>query len=151
MNEAANIWTSARDVVAACLLFLGLALTLIGSLGVIRFPDFYTRLHAAGVTDTGGALLILFGLATLAGWSFASLKLMLIAIFLMITTPVATHVLAQAAHAGGLEPLIGRRPKAPRTKPERKKSASFTPDMLPPEMLQPSDKPGAGPETGRGA
>lgn len=111
MNEATDIWTSARDIVAALLLFLGLALTLIGSLGVIRFPDFYTRLHAAGVTDTGGALLILFGLATLAGWSFASLKLLLIAVFLMITTPVATHVLAQAAHAGGLEPLIGRRKK----------------------------------------
>lgn len=128
MNEAADIWTNARDVVAAFLLFLGLALTLIGSIGVIRFPDFYTRLHAAGVTDTGGALLILFGLATLAGWSFASLKLLLIALFLMITTPVATHVLAQAAHAGGLEPLIGRRTKATRQRTARAKPAPMNPD-----------------------
>jgi multicomponent Na+:H+ antiporter subunit G len=112
MSETATIWMSARDGVAACLLFAGLALTLIGAIGVIRFPDFYTRLHAAGVTDTGGALLILFGLAALAGWSFAALKLLLIAVFLMLTTPVATHVLAQAAHAGGLEPLIGRRRSA---------------------------------------
>lgn len=108
MNEAANVWLGARDVVAAILIFTGLAFTLIGSIGVIRFPDFYTRLHAAGVTDTGGALLILFGLAALAGWSFASLKLLLIAIFLMIATPVATHILAQAAHAAKREPLIGR-------------------------------------------
>ncbi|MET0546592.1 MAG: monovalent cation/H(+) antiporter subunit G [Caulobacterales bacterium] len=114
MNEASDIWTNARDVVAAILLFTGLAFTLIGSIGVIRFPDFYTRLHAAGVTDTGGALLILFGLAALAGWSFAALKLLLIGLLLMVTTPVATHLLAQAAHAGGREPLIGRSPVKPK-------------------------------------
>lgn len=114
MSGAPDIWSSARDIVAAILLFTGLGFTLIGSIGVLRFPDFYTRLHAAGVTDTGGALLILFGLATLAGWSFASLKLLLIGLLLMITMPVATHLLAQAAHAGGREPLIGRNPAKPK-------------------------------------
>ena len=103
----ASILTGARDIVAGILLGLGLLLTLIGALGVIRLPDFYTRLHAAGVTDTGGALLILFGLAVLSGWSFASLKLLLIAVFLLLTTPVITHLLAQSAHAGGREPLLG--------------------------------------------
>jgi len=103
----ASILIGARDIVAGILLGLGLLLTLIGALGVIRLPDFYTRLHAAGVTDTGGALLILFGLAVLSGWSFASLKLLLIAVFLLLTTPVITHLLAQSAHAGGREPLLG--------------------------------------------
>ena len=122
MNEAANVWLGARDVVAAILIFTGLGFTLIGALGVIRFPDFYTRLHAAGVTDTGGALLILFGLAALAGWSFASLKLLLIAIFLMIATPAATHILAQAAHAAKREPLIGSGAGRPRRAQKAKSS-----------------------------
>jgi multicomponent Na+:H+ antiporter subunit G len=104
----ASILVGARDVVAGILLLLGLALTLTGALGVIRLPDFYTRLHAAGITDTGGALLILFGLAVLSGWSFASLKLLLIAAFLLLTTPVISHLLAQSAHAGGREPILGQ-------------------------------------------
>jgi multicomponent Na+:H+ antiporter subunit G len=115
----ATLLIGARDGVAGILLILGLLLTLSGALGVIRLPDFYTRLHAAGVTDTGGALLILFGLAVLSGWSFASLKLLLIAVFLLLTAPVISHLLAQSAHAGGREPLLGGKAAQPKaTKPK---------------------------------
>lgn len=118
----ASLLTGARDVVAGILLVLGLLLTLTGALGLIKLPDFYTRLHAAGVTDTGGALLILFGLAVLSGWSFASLKLLLIAVFLLLTAPVISHLLAQSAHAGGREPLLGSNARAKTAQPKPKKS-----------------------------
>jgi multicomponent Na+:H+ antiporter subunit G len=118
----ASLLTGARDIVAGILLILGLLLTLTGALGVIKLPDFYTRLHAAGVTDTGGALLILFGLAVLSGWSFASLKLLLIALFLMLTAPVISHLLAQSAHVGGREPLLGNSARAKAPAPKAKKS-----------------------------
>lgn len=118
----ASLLTGARDVVAGILLVLGLSLTLTGALGLIKLPDFYTRLHAAGVTDTGGALLILFGLAVLSGWSFASLKLLLIAVFLLLTAPVISHLLAQSAHAGGREPLLGGNARGGAAQPKPKKS-----------------------------
>lgn len=85
-------------------LLAGGAFGIIGGLGLLRFPDFYTRLHAAGVTDTLCALLIILGLVLQAGLSQISLKLLLILLFLLFTTPTATHALARAALAGDLKP-----------------------------------------------
>ena len=66
---------------------------LAGGIGVLRLPDFYTRIHAAGVTSTMGAWLILVGLALQAGWSLVTIKLGLIFLFLFFTSPTtATHV-----------------------------------------------------------
>jgi len=79
-----------------------------GALGVIRMPDFYTRTHAAGITDTLGAEMILLGLIVQAGFSQTSLKLLLVAFFLFLTSPTATHAVANAAHHAGLKPLLGR-------------------------------------------
>ncbi|KPJ94767.1 MAG: sodium:proton antiporter [Gammaproteobacteria bacterium SG8_15] len=86
-----------------CLL-LGAVLGMVGGIGMHRFPDFYTRLHAASITDTLCAALFLLGLGFQAGLSLAALKLCLIFIFIFITSPTASHSLANAAMHGGLQP-----------------------------------------------
>ena len=86
-----------------CLL-LGAVLGIVGGIGMHRFPEFYTRLHAAGITDTLCAALFLLGLGFQAGLSLAAFKLFLIFIFIFITSPTASHSLANAAMHGGLQP-----------------------------------------------
>ena len=90
---------------SACLL-LGAFLIISGAVGVLRFPDFFTRMHAAGVTETLATTLILLGLILLAGWSILSFKLLLILLFILITSPVASHALTKAALHGNLQPLV---------------------------------------------
>lgn len=90
---------------ASWLLLMGGAFFLvIGGIGVLRMPDFYTRLHAAGVTDTGGAILILFGLMLQGGLHPETIKLALILVFFLFTSPTATHALANAAYWAGQRP-----------------------------------------------
>ena len=79
-------------------------LGIIGGLGVMRMPDFYTRLHAASITDTLCTTSILIGLCLLAGWSLALGKLLLILAFLVLAGPTAAHAMAKAGIHGGLRP-----------------------------------------------
>jgi multicomponent Na+:H+ antiporter subunit G len=104
----APIGTIIQAVIASVLMVAGAVFVLAGTLGVLRLPDFYTRLHAAGMTDTLGAELILLGLIVQAGFSQVSLKLALVGFFLLITSPTATHAIAHAAWAAKLEPLTGK-------------------------------------------
>ncbi len=97
----ALVWMGGGFVVAGALL------ALIGAAGVLRFPDVYTRLHAASVTDTGGATLVLLGLVLIAGFSSETLKLALVWAFVMLTSPAANHALANAAFSAGHAPWIG--------------------------------------------
>ena len=85
-------------------LTLGALAILIGSLGVIRFPDFYSRVHAAGITETAGIGFIFAGLFLEAGLSLVSAKLFFIFLFMIITGPTASHALAKAARHGNLKP-----------------------------------------------
>jgi multicomponent Na+:H+ antiporter subunit G len=94
------------EIVAAALLFSGAVFCIVGTIGVLRFPDLFTRMHAAGITDTLGALLVLAGLMVLAGWSLATAKLIFILAFLWMTSPTVTHTLATAARHGRVFPLI---------------------------------------------
>jgi len=87
-------------IVGLCLL-TGSFLIFSGGLGVLRFPDFFTRIHAAGVTEPLAAGSILIGLMILAGWSIASFKVLLILLFILLTSPTATHALAKSALHGG--------------------------------------------------
>jgi multicomponent Na+:H+ antiporter subunit G len=82
----------------------GSFLVIVGGIGLLRLPDFYTRIHAAGLTDTLGAWLILVGLMFQGGLSLVTVKLVLVLVFLVITSPVASHALAKAAWLRGLEP-----------------------------------------------
>ena len=72
---------------------------------MIRMPDLFTRLHAAAVTDTGGAGLLLVGLMFQAGFTAATIKLLLILGFMWFSSPVSTYALARAALSGGEEPF----------------------------------------------
>lgn len=97
-----------RDIAAWGFILSGSAFVLIGCIGLVRFPDFYTRLHPAGVTDTAGAELILIGLALQAPSWLVAVKLGLIIAFLFLTSPVATHAIAHAAWVNRLAPMTGR-------------------------------------------
>jgi len=86
----------------------GLFFIFAGTIGVLRLPDFYTRLHAAGMTDTLGAEFILLALLFQCDNLQMVLKLLLVAFFLLVTSPTATHAVAHAAYRAGLKPLLGK-------------------------------------------
>ena len=93
------------DVVSWVCIVTGLFFILVGSIGLIRLPDVYTRLHAAGMTDTMGAGLLLIGLSFQAGLTLITVRLLLIWAFLLFTSPIGTHALARAAVHGKVEPI----------------------------------------------
>ena len=101
------------DALSGLCVVTGGVFVVIGSLGLLRFPDFFTRMHAAGITNTLGAGLVILGLALKAGLSLASGKLLLLLVLLLLTSPCATHALARAARLGKLLPLLGRRGENP--------------------------------------
>jgi len=91
-------------IVSWLLLGLGSLFVVIGGIGLVRMPDFFTRLHPAGLTDTMAAGLLLVGLAFQADSGIVVAKLLLIAVFLFFTTPTSSHATARAALAAGLAP-----------------------------------------------
>mgnify|MGYP001820701215 FL=1 len=94
------------DLVSWVCLLAGSFFAISGGIGILRFPDFFTRMHATGVTDTLSAGLILVGLMFQAGWSAPLLKLVLILAFLLLTSPTATHAIAKAALHGKQVPVL---------------------------------------------
>jgi len=101
------------DVLSWVCLVAGGLFAICGAIGVLRLPDLYTRMHAAGVTDTMGAGLVLLGLMFQAGISLALFKLALIFWLMLITSPTSTHALAKSALASGLAPLVDEREDEP--------------------------------------
>jgi len=103
--------------IAGFLVVAGLFFFAVGVLGILRFPDFYTRLHAAGKCDSFAAVLVIAGVAlyNLDDYSFAnllvSLKIMAIAVFVFIASPTATHAITKAALVIGVEPWNRKGPK----------------------------------------
>jgi len=93
------------------LLFFGCLFVVSGAVGLMRMPDFYTRLHAASLTDTGGVILIGLALILQAVFIFdnhmAAIKMMLVVIFTLFTSPTASHALAKTALLSGLVPVDG--------------------------------------------
>lgn len=94
------------DILSWICLLAGGMLGIVGGIGIHSFPDFYSRLHAVGMTDTLCAMLILLGLGLQADWSIAAFKLALIFVFLFFTSPTASHALAHAALHSGLKPKL---------------------------------------------
>ena len=94
-------------VIAGASIGLGCFVAFSSAVGALRFPDFFTRIHPAGKSDTLAQLLVCTGLVLLAlgaaDWQTA-LKLVLISGFLFLTTPSATHAIARAAHIDGKKP-----------------------------------------------
>lgn len=81
---------------------------MIGALGLVRMPSLFTRMHAASVTDTLGAGLILLGLVLQAGFTLVAVKLAVLGVLIVFASPTATHALAKAALARGVDPLQTR-------------------------------------------
>ena len=90
------------DIVSGVLLLAGVFFGFTGAVGLFRFPDFFTRVHAASVTDSIAAILILSGLMLQTQFDLNTAKLVFILLFLMITSPTASHALAKSARHGGL-------------------------------------------------
>jgi multicomponent Na+:H+ antiporter subunit G len=97
-----------------CLVAGGL-FSIVGALGLVRLPEFFTRMHGASVTDTLGAGLILLGLVLQAGLTLVAVKLLFLAIFIFFASPAATHALVKAALARGVKPQLA--PEDPTSKP----------------------------------
>jgi multicomponent Na+:H+ antiporter subunit G len=86
-----------------CILTGG-AFSIIGAVGQLRFPDFWSRLHAASVTDSAGVILLILGMILHSGPTLVTVKLIAIGVFLFITGATATHAVANAALVSGLKP-----------------------------------------------
>ena len=94
------------DILTWLLLISGAVFSMIGGFGIIRLPEFFSRMHAGGITDTLGAGLIIGGLMLQGGFSLVTVKLFMIIFFLIITSPTACHALAKSALAQGLTPEL---------------------------------------------
>jgi len=97
--------SAALDLLCWALILIGSAFGIIGGIGIVRMPSFFTRIHAAGMAETMCAPPILLAMMIQAGWTLVTFKLVLILIFLFLTSPTASHALAKAALHGGVSPL----------------------------------------------
>jgi multicomponent Na+:H+ antiporter subunit G len=104
----ADVVETLRLVLSGLTITGGLLLIAGGALGLLRFPDLYTRLHAANVSDVVGSVVVVLGLAIAApDWAIA-VRLLLLAALIAALGPSLLHLVAQAAHAAGLAPIAGR-------------------------------------------
>lgn len=98
--------TLVLDVLSWFCLVSGALFGVIAGIGLVRLPDLFTRMHAAGIGDTLAAGLIILGLVLQAGLTLNLVKLVLIIFFIIFTSPTSTHALAKAALHGGTRPLL---------------------------------------------
>jgi multicomponent Na+:H+ antiporter subunit G len=94
----------AQDIPGLVLILTGLTFMALGSVGIVRLPDFFSRAHAAGKVDTVGTVLVLIGVAIIEGFTLSGGKVLVAALFVMLTNPVAAHALARAALFQGQKP-----------------------------------------------
>ncbi len=94
------------DIASGICLLLGAFFCLVGAVGLLRMPDFYTRMHAASVLETLGAGFILLGLLLQAGFTLIAAKLLLMGLLIFFASPTASHALARAALLRGVAPKL---------------------------------------------
>ena len=118
------------DLTSWFFFIVGSVFLLIGAIGIIRLPDIFSRMHGAGIIDSMGTAMLFSGMFLQAGFTIVSIKVFLILLFLMFTSPTTTHALARAALDAGLKPLIDRDnsdakklAKAKKVKKERKRQS----------------------------
>lgn len=102
-----TLWALFIDVLSWAFIVSGSVFVLIGAYGMLTFRDFWARLHAFSVMDSGGVILLMIGMALQAGPTLIAVKLLIIGLFLFITGPTATHAVANAAFVSGLRPKEG--------------------------------------------
>lgn len=96
------------EVLSWACIVSGSFFVLVGAFGSWRLEDFWARLHAASVTDSGGVILLIVGMCLQAGPTLITVKLLIIGLFLFITGPTATHAVANAALVSGLRPKVAK-------------------------------------------
>ena len=92
------------EILSWVFILSGSLFALIGAFGALRFPDFWSRLHAVSITDSAGMILLVIGMCLQAGPTLVTVKLLIIGVFLFITGPTSTHAIANAALVTGLRP-----------------------------------------------
>lgn len=97
------------DIISALFLLTGSFLSFSGGVGLLRFPDFYTRLHAAGITDTLATAMILIGLMLQSPDGLVIIKLLIILLMTLFISPAASHALAQAAMRNKIAPILTKK------------------------------------------
>ncbi len=96
--------TFVLDILAWILILSGSAFVVIGAIGTLRFPDFWSRLHAASVSESAGMILLIMGMCLYSGFTLVTVKLLIIGGFVFITGPTSTHAVANAALTSGETP-----------------------------------------------
>jgi multicomponent Na+:H+ antiporter subunit G len=94
------------DIVSWIFLVAGSFFAIVGGIGIVRLPEFFSRLHGGGITDTLGAGLIITGLLFQASDPLVVVKLLMIMFFLVLTSPASCHALAKSALSQGLKPVL---------------------------------------------
>jgi monovalent cation/proton antiporter MnhG/PhaG subunit len=107
-----------ENIIGAGMILFGLTLMIIGSIGLLRLPDFFARTHAASKVDTVGIVVAILGITFLGHDRIDAAKALVAAFLIMLTNPVAAHMLARAAYKTGLRPWkkgdsINRNPNDP--------------------------------------
>jgi multicomponent Na+:H+ antiporter subunit G len=93
------------EILAAALVVGGVFFGFVATVGLIRLPDLYARLHAASKSDTLGSVLALAGTAVVLGVGTESMKLIFLLLFLFVTSPTAAHAIARAGKEQDVEPV----------------------------------------------
>ena len=92
----------AIDIISTMFLAAGAFIMITGTVGLLKMPDFYTRIHAAGKCDTLGQILIIFGCMIYEGFTFITIKLLLVSAFYLLAGPAGCHALMKAAYVTGV-------------------------------------------------
>lgn len=95
-----------QSIISILFVTLGIVFMLMGSIGILRLPDFYSRTHAVSKSDTLGVFFVIIGLIVYEGFTLSSGKLFLIVLFIALSNPIGTHALARAAFKKGLKPHL---------------------------------------------
>ena len=93
------------DILTICSFCIGIFFILTGSIGLIKLPDVYSRIHSSGMIDTAGAAFLILGMIFQSGLSLATSKLIFIGIFIFFSSPVSSHVISNLARKKGVEPV----------------------------------------------
>lgn len=110
--------TEIQMIISILFVSVGILFMLVGSIGIIRLPDFYSRTHAISKSDTLGIILVILGLVVYEGFTQSSLKLLLVVLFIALSNPVGTHALARSALKKGLDPFFSDDPLNKKKKSE---------------------------------
>ncbi len=92
----------AIDIISTLFLAAGAFIMITGTVGLLKFPDFYTRIHATGKCDTLGQILIIVGCMIYEGFTFITIKLLLVTAFYLFAGPAGCHALMKAAYVTGV-------------------------------------------------